>query len=77
MAIVGPGSDGEIFDVAGHRYYGGHVVELGQDEGTQGAQGEDRGGGEGLNATCAWWRLVGIGRSRCVVASGRGRGGYR
>ena len=61
MAVVRSRLDGEILDLLrGHCHAGGNVVHLREDEGPQGAQGEDGGGGDGLyrryllETQCRW-----------------------
>ena len=74
MAVVRPRLDGEVLDVfRWYRHAGGNVVQLREDEGPQGAQGQNGGGQEGLYAAAhardllgevgiSVWGLEGVGQ---------------
>ena len=60
MAVVRPRPDGEVLYVLWwYRHAGGDVVQLRENEGPQGAQGQNGGGGEGLYAAAHARDLLG------------------
>ena len=60
VAVVRSRLDGEVLDLLwGNCHAGGNVVQLRENEGPQGAQGQDGGGGEGLYAAAHARDLLG------------------